>query len=186
MDYLTQAIYEASKAPVFAPLFALGLSAEDRVKREALAQSIQEQIDPKTKLPYVIDRQIDVWGWPADETMAYRQQLGYAVVGGAIFSADQIPSSIKVSVDAADYPPYTPPGPPPPTPSPVGGIGAIPGTYAALLWNLPAGIVPVEGLKWTAPDGNDVFLHQFEGFGAMFVSEWETQAAKDARIKVGN
>lgn len=185
MEYLTQAIYEASKSPVFAPLFALGFSAEDRGKRETLAQSIQQQTDPKTGAPYVIDRQIDIWGWPADETMAYRQQLGYSFCGGAIFSSNQIPAIIKVSVNAADYPPYTPPQPPPPPASPVGGIGPVPGVYPALLWNLPAGTAIAEGMEWTAPDGNQVFLHQFPGFGGMLDSQWETAAARDKRIAAG-
>lgn len=121
---LTNEIYAASKAPEVRNLWTLPF--EDR---EAKASDLNDE-------GFVIDRQIDIWGWDPVKVMVSRAQLGYPWVPSAfqpnlenplhLGSAPSTdfskpwPKSIKVSVDAADYPPFSQPAPKPDVVKPVG------------------------------------------------------------------
>lgn len=103
---LTNEIYQASKAPAVRALFKLPSGAE----RDELAQTLAQS-------GYTLDVPIDVWNWDAVTTMATRAQLGFswvpsalqAPLNGAIGSGAVPAGAIKVSVNAADYPPFDPP-----------------------------------------------------------------------------
>lgn len=103
---LTNDIYRASKAPAVRALYALPSGTQ----RDILAQQLAAQ-------GYLLDVPIDVWNWDAVTTMAVRQQLGFtwvpsalqAPLNGAIGSGAPPLGSIKVSTNAADYPPFDPP-----------------------------------------------------------------------------
>lgn len=180
MDYLTQAIYEASKPDAFKDLFAI--SQIDQGARESKARELHDQ-------GYVIDRQIEIWGWDAGKVMAYRQILGFTTSPSAIFSPSDTPTSIKVSIDAADYPPFHPPAPPEPVGSPVGAVGSIAGVYSIRTQAIYDGngkLLYKEGDPFTLADGTVVTFHQqmVAPFNMVGYS-WETAAAKAARIAGG-
>lgn len=182
MEYLTDAIYRASKPDAFQTLYAI--PADNQVARASAAATLNAQ-------GYVIDWPIDIWGWDAGKVMAYRLQLGdlYVPRGfsnippGTDFS-QPFPGAIKVSVDAADYKPFHPAAPPPPpVNSPVGVQSSVPGVWTVTQTAFQHGI-PVfsEGASQTAPDGEMVYFHAF--FAAPFgmpAWEWETAAAKTKR-----
>lgn len=130
----------------------------------------------------VVDKPIDVWGWDAGLVMAYRMSLGLKTAPGA---TQAMPGTIKVSVDAADYPPFHPAAPPAPVTSPVGAQSPTPGVYT---WT-PAAFdghgnpLFVENETLRAPNGELVSWHGYSvapfGFPGW---QWETAAAKAARI----
>ncbi len=102
MPNLTDEIYWASKPPEVRALQDISVLDQDARQSAAAALSAKG---------FLIDRQIDIWGWSPSKVMAYRTQLG------ATYSLDGISGlrTIKVSVDAADYPPFDavkPPAPP--------------------------------------------------------------------------
>src|SRR5262249_36159007 len=74
---------------------------------------------------YILDVPIDVWNWDPVTTMAIRTQLGFtwvpsalqAPLNGAIGTGPVPLGAIRVSVNAADYPPFDPPTPPTPPPT---------------------------------------------------------------------
>jgi len=83
---------------------------------------------------YIIDVPIMVFGWSAPLVMAIRVADGYTYVASGLMAympppGKDLPGAIKVSVDAADYPPADPPPPPPDTTTMV----------ASLLWTDPGG-----------------------------------------------
>jgi len=173
MQYLTDPIYRASKPDAYQALFALVGGSPERL---AMAQAMEAQ-------GLVIDKPIDVWGWDAGLIMAYRLSLGLKTAPSATQS---MPGTIKVSVDAADYPPFHPAVPPPaPATSPVGAQSPTLGVYT---WT-PAAFdghgnpVFKEGDSVTAPDGNVVTFHIYQAPPfAMTGWEWETASAKAARL----
>jgi hypothetical protein len=179
MEYLTDAIYRASKPDAFQELYALSQSA--RVSKAAELNAAG----------YVIDWPIDVWGWDAGKVMAYRLQLGDLFVPrgfsnippGTDFS-QPFQGAIKASVDAADYPAAHPAAPPPAPPvSPIGDKSTTPGVWGVSTAAFHNGMaIFSEGDAKTAPDGEMVYFHQF--FAAPFgmpAWEWETAAAKTKR-----
>lgn len=103
---LTDAIYIASKHPDVRALFDLPSGATRDAKAQQLAQA-----------GHILDVAIDVWNWDPVTTMGCRVQLGFswvpsalqAPLNGAIGTGPVPPGAIKVSVNAADYPPYDPP-----------------------------------------------------------------------------
>lgn len=103
---LTNEIYQASKPPAVRALYALP-SGE---ARDTLAHQLAAQ-------GYLLDVPIDVWNWDAVTTMGVRQQLGFkwvpsalqAPLDGAIGSGPVPLGAIRVSTNAADYPPFDPP-----------------------------------------------------------------------------
>lgn len=172
MTYLTQKIYEESKPDAYQPLFAMvGGSAE----RIAAAKQLESQ-------GYVIDKAIDVWGWDAGLVMAYRQQLGFKTVPSSV---QAMPGTIKVSVDAADYPPAHPAVVPTPVTSPVGPQSGTPGVYGVTQAAFDGHGNPLfpEGFMLVAQDGAQVTFHAYLAapFG-MPAWEWETSAAKAKRL----
>jgi len=173
MTYLTNDIYWDSKPDAYQPLRAMvGGGAE----RQALAAHLHDQ-------GYLIDWAIDINGWDAGLVMAIRLHDGDKVVPD---KWQNLPGTIKVSIDAADYPPAHPaPTPPPPTTNPVGAQSPTPGVYT---WT-PAAFdghgnpVFKEGDSVTAPDGNVVTFHIYQAPPfAMTGWEWETASAKAARL----
>lgn len=136
-DLFSSALYFASKDPRIVALQQVreaSTGLPDLAGRLTAAQ-------PLDSAGLVVDMQIDIWGWDPVLVMAARKQYGFPWVPNAFqpnlvdpLATGVIPSgsvatdmrrpwprSIKVSVDAADYPAFAPP-PPPPTPSasPVG------------------------------------------------------------------
>jgi hypothetical protein len=107
---LTGDIYWAAKPPAVRAMREMP-SGEARDKLAlTLAQS-----------GYLLDAPIDVWNWDAVTTMGVRQQLGFtwvpsalqAPLNGQIGIGPVPPGAIRVSTNAADFPPYDPPVPPP-------------------------------------------------------------------------
>ena len=106
---LTDDIYWAAKPPAVRALRELPSGTDRDTKAQALAQS-----------GYLLDVPIDVWNWDAVTTMGVRQQLGFTWVpsalqpplNGQIGTGAPPPGAIRVSVNAADYPPFDPPAPP--------------------------------------------------------------------------
>lgn len=105
---LTNEIYQASKPPVVRALFAMPSGDP----RDQLAAQLAQQ-------GYLIDVPIDMWNWDAVTTMSTRQMYGFTWVpsalqpplNGAVGTGPVPPGSIKVSTNAADYPPFDPPPP---------------------------------------------------------------------------
>jgi len=174
MTYLTDDTYWLSRPDALQPLRAMvGGSPE----RNALAHQLEQQ-------GAVIDKPIDVWGWSAPLVMAYRQSLGLKTAPSA---TQAMPGTIKVSIDAADYPPVHPATPtPPPASSPVGAESPTPGVYT---WT-PAAFdghgkpLFAEGQAYTMPNGMVVTFHiykapPFDMQGWL----WETAAAKASRLE---
>lgn len=127
---LTEDIYWNSKDPKVQALRNTPFE-----QRETLASQLSAD-------GFIIDRPIMLWGWSAVQVMAYRAQLGYTwcpnayqpnlidplqtgVVPIGQTATDMTkpwPNSIKVSVDASDYPPAIPIVVPP-LPNPVFAVG---------------------------------------------------------------
>lgn len=103
---LTEPIYIASKAPVVRVLFEMETGAQ----RDALALKLAQQ-------GFILDDAVDVGGYDVVTTMGIRKQLGFtwvpsamqAPLNGVIATGPVPPGAIKVSIDAADYPPYSGP-----------------------------------------------------------------------------
>lgn len=173
MTYLTDDIYWASKPDVYQPLRAMTGGGSER---SALADSLHEQ-------GYLIDEAIDIWGWDAGKVMAMIAKTGLKVVPD---KWQNLPGTIKVSIDAADYPPVHPAAPPPaPETSPVGKQSPTPGVYT---WT-PAAFDGhgnaryKEGDSVIAPDGNTVTFHIYMAPPFDMVGwEWETASAKATRL----
>lgn len=147
---LTKEIYAASKPPKVRDLWNLPFD-----QREIAAAELADE-------GFVIDRQIDIWGWDPVKVMVTRDQLGYAWVPNAFQPNLQDPfallggphtdmtkpwpKSIKVSVDANDFPPFVEPPAPSPEVRPVGvaiGNGLfsanIEAVYPNGVWRFRAG-----------------------------------------------
>lgn len=107
---LTDDIYWAAQPPAVRALRNVPSGAERDIQAQALAQG-----------GYALDVAIMVWNWDAVTTMGVRQSLGFswvpsalqAPLNGAIGTGAPPSGSIRVSTNAADYPPYDPPTPPP-------------------------------------------------------------------------
>jgi hypothetical protein len=107
---LTDDIYWAAKPPAVRALRPLPSGTDRDTQAQALAQN-----------GYLLDVPIDVWNWDAVTTMGVRQQLGFtwvpsalqAPLNGQIGTGAPPPGTIRVSTNAADYPPFDPPAPPP-------------------------------------------------------------------------
>lgn len=114
---LTPSIYWLSKHPAVQRLRTL--------RNEECSAEASRLAD----LGHQIDHAIMVWHWPPDITMYARLTAGYGWVpaanqnpimgpvnfpGNVYDPNDPPPGSIKVSVDAKDYPPFEVPAPPPP------------------------------------------------------------------------
>jgi hypothetical protein len=106
---LTADIYWAAQPPAVRALRPLPSGNERDIKAQALAQS-----------GYLLDVPVMVWNWDPVTTMGVRQQLGFtwvpsalqAPLNGAVGTGAPPSGSIRVSTNAADYPPYDPPSPP--------------------------------------------------------------------------
>jgi hypothetical protein len=104
MTPLNDDIYWASKSPEVNALRSLAPDAREAPASELAAKGV------------LIDRCIDIWGWDPTKVMAYRVSLGVT----SQLTAFAPLKSIKVSIDAADYPPFSPAPPPLPKVEPVG------------------------------------------------------------------
>ncbi len=118
---LTDDIYWAAQ-----PLPVQALRNMDTASSERATLAMQ-----LAKQGFTIDVPIMVWNWDAVITMALRAQYGYTWVPSALQPPVLLPpglsfpglptydpnhppaGSIRVSVNAADYPPVAPPAPPP-------------------------------------------------------------------------
>jgi hypothetical protein len=107
---LTDDIYWLAQPTAIRALRQMPSGPERDEKALALAQA-----------GYIVDVPIMVWNWDAVSTMGVRQQLGFAWVPSAFqaplsgmpgTSLPIPPGAIKVSTNAADYPPFDPPAPP--------------------------------------------------------------------------
>ncbi len=172
MQYLTQEIYRASRPDALQPLFDMTGGGPER---QALAQKLEDD-------GYVIDKGIDVYGWAADLVMAERLHLGLKTAPAA---NENLPGSIKVSIDAADYPPIHPAAAPiPPVTATVGAESPTPGVYTWTPADFDGHGKPIfpEGAHQTAPDGKDVIFNIYKA--APFGNpgwRWETAAARAKR-----
>lgn len=130
-DRNTQIVFDEAYRASLPPQVAALLDISDSVARMATAQGL-------AAAGFIIDVPIQVWGWNPYATMAYRlidgftwvpnalqPSVGYDV-GQASAGPPYVPydpskppaSSIRVSVNPADFPPYIPPAPKPDLPAP--------------------------------------------------------------------
>ena len=135
---LTDSVYWASKPPQVAALQSLVTPAgfPDIAARDAQGQVLAAQ-------GFIIDRQIDIWGWDPVLVMGARAGYGYTWCPNAYQANDpnildylnpalMWSGAIPVSTDARNYPAFTPPAPPTPvSASPVGTLNA--GMYSVNL-----------------------------------------------------
>ncbi len=188
MSDLTHAIYRDHQPPEILAL----MDTPDIAARGAKAI----ELDAKG---FVIDTQIMIWGWDAGLVMAMRQQYGYPwvpnafqpplqdpfkMLGGASTDLTKPwPRSIKVSTDAADYPPFNPPTAPAPAPVDAVGFDYGNGRFAV---NYAAAFnhgVPVFKTGDTVIH-NGVKLYYKSGWAGTGMSlEWETEAIWNAEPK---
>ena len=125
---------------------------------------------------YVIDNAIMVWGWDPVCTMGERAQAGDTWVP-SLLQANVLPpttgpvppGAIKVSTDAADYPPYTPPTPPSTsligTCYPAGALGTVCALGPGAGTVVNGQILVQNGVSYTAhvtptPFGPSIYLTQ--------------------------
>lgn len=125
---LTAEIYRAAQPPEIRAL--MNMPREIGGARDKKGFELAQQ-------GFVIDVPIMVWGWEPVTTMLMRKNLGFVWVPSglqpnipnAFGTTPPIPAgAIKVSVDAADYPPFDVPEPPKP-PAGVVGVSLGVGTW---------------------------------------------------------
>lgn len=174
MNYLTDAIYRASRPDAVRALYAI--SVLDQAARQNLAVSLTSQ-------GYKINTPMDIWGWDAGKFMAYATQLGAKTIPAMNEAA---PGTIPVSINADDYPPADPaPAPPAPPTSPIGAESTTPGTYGVTQAAFNGHGVPIyaEAQSIPGPKGEPVFFNGFlEAFFGVPAWRWETAQARATRI----
>lgn len=156
---LNDDVYWASKDPQVKALCSL----PDMSSRESKALALDAA-------GLVIDRAINIWCWDPTIVMMYRAQLGYPWLPNAfqpnlvdplktgVVPVGSVPTdmskpwprSIKVSVNAADYPPLAPPPPPPAASNGLVLTNNGDGTYAA-----GAAVYGVNG-QWLFKEGDPI------------------------------
>ncbi len=175
---MTDQGYQASKDPRIAALWQMNLpdGSADVGGRSQAAVALNA-------LGLIIDRQIDLWGWSPSLVMGMRQSDGYVWAPNAFqVNAPSLldylditkayAGSIKVSTDAADYPPFDAPAPPVVKVSMVGPrVGNV---YAYTGPYVNGRPVPNQGDSTTAPDGTTVYFNEGLGPSAMAMpfAEW--------------
>jgi hypothetical protein len=131
MTPLTSQIYWASKSPVIHNMVATinELRSNPEADLGAIARAVAEQLMNAGRISQadLVDVPIMLWNWDPVLTMQYRIGFGYAWTPSALAPPVEIapgivmpgqpsynplivpPLSIKVSMDAADYPAYSAP-----------------------------------------------------------------------------